>query len=154
MEESIAKRLKEKKLTIAVAESLTGGLVSSRLTSVPGSSDYFDSGLVAYSNRAKIAQLGVPRETIEAHGAVSAETAAQMALGVMGVSGTDIGLASTGIAGPTGGSKEKPVGTVYLALAHKDGAEVELFNFHGTREEISILSAQMLLKILLTYLEQ
>lgn len=117
LEEVIAGRLTEKKLTIAVAESCTGGLITSRLTDVSGSSDYLERGLVTYSNAAKISMLGVPAEIIEKHGAVSEETARLMAEGVRKLAGTDLGLASTGIAGPTGGSPEKPVGTVYLAVA-------------------------------------
>ena len=109
--------LTEKKLTIAVAESCTGGLITNRLTDVSGSSDYLERGLVTYSNAAKISMLGVPAEIIEKHGAVSEETARLMAEGVRKLAGTDLGLSSTGIAGPTGGSKEKPVGTVYIALA-------------------------------------
>jgi nicotinamide-nucleotide amidase len=117
LEEVIAGFLTEKKLTIAVAESCTGGTITNRLTDVPGSSNYLERGLVTYSNAAKISMLGVPAEMIEKHGAVSAETAKLMAEGVRKLAGVDLGLASTGIAGPTGGSPEKPVGTVYLALA-------------------------------------
>lgn len=117
LEEVIAGLLTEKKLTIAVAESCTGGLITSRLTDVSGSSDYLERGLVTYSNAAKIRMLGVPAEIIEKHGAVSEETARLMAEGVRKLAETDLGLASTGIAGPTGVSKEKPVGTVYIALA-------------------------------------
>jgi len=117
LEEVIAGLLTEKKLTIAVAESCTGGLITNRLTDVSGSSDYLERGLVTYSNKAKISMLGVPAEVIERHGAVSEETARLMAEGVRKLAGTDLGLSSTGIAGPTGGSKEKPVGTVYLALS-------------------------------------
>jgi competence/damage-inducible protein CinA-like protein len=121
LEEVVGQLLKEKKLTIAVAESCTGGLIASRLTDVPGSSDYFDRAVVSYSNAAKTQLLGVPADVIEKHGAVSEETARLMAEGVRKVSGTDIGLASTGIAGPAGGSAEKPVGTVYLAIS--DGSK-------------------------------
>jgi len=117
LEEVIACLLMGKKLNIAVAESCTGGMITSRLTDVSGSSDYLERGLVTYSNAAKISLLGVPAEIIEKHGAVSEETARLMAEGVRKLAGTDLGLASTGIAGPTGGSKEKPVGTVYLAVA-------------------------------------
>ena len=116
LEEVIAALLTEKKLTIAVAESCTGGLITNRLTDVSGSSDYLERGLVTYSNAAKISMLGVPAAIIEKHGAVSEETARLMAKGVRKIAGTDLGLSSTGIAGPTGGTKEKPVGTVYIAL--------------------------------------
>ena len=104
LEDVIAGLLIEKKLTIAVAESCTGGLITSRLTDVSGSSDYLERGLVTYSNAAKISMLGVPAEVIEKHGAVSEETARLMAEGVRKLAGTDLGLSSTGIAGPTGGS--------------------------------------------------
>ena len=104
LEEVIAGLLTEKKLTIAVAESCTGGLITNRLTDVSGSSDYLERGLVTYSNAAKISMLGVPAEVIEKHGAVSEETARLMAEGVRKIAGTDLGLSSTGIAGPTGGS--------------------------------------------------
>jgi len=117
LEGVIAGLLTEKKLTIAVAESCTGGMITDRLTDVSGSSNYLERGLITYSNAAKISMLGVPAEIIEKHGAVSEETAKLMAEGVRKLAGTDLGLASTGIAGPTGGSKEKPVGTVYLAVA-------------------------------------
>jgi nicotinamide-nucleotide amidase len=117
LEEVIAGLLTEKKLTIAVAESCTGGLITNRLTDVSGSSEYLERGLVTYSNAAKISMLGVPAEVIENHGAVSEETARLMAEGVRKIAGTDLGLSSTGIAGPTGGTKEKPAGTVYIALA-------------------------------------
>jgi nicotinamide-nucleotide amidase len=109
--------LKAKGLSLAVAESLTGGLVGHLLTDVPGSSDYFDRDVVAYSNRAKTEVLGVSPETIARHGAVSEETAREMATGVRRMSGADVGVALTGIAGPGGGTPEKPVGLVYIAVA-------------------------------------
>jgi nicotinamide-nucleotide amidase len=117
LEEIVAALLIEKKMTLAVAESCTGGLISNRLTNVEGSSAFFERGIVTYSNSAKIKLLGVPADIIEKYGAVSEETARLMAEGVRKIAGTDLGLSSTGIAGPTGGSKDKPVGTVYLALS-------------------------------------
>jgi nicotinamide-nucleotide amidase len=117
LEEIVAALLIEKKMTLAVAESCTGGLISNRLTDVAGSSAFFERGIVTYSNSAKIKLLGVPADVIEKHGAVSEETARLMAEGVRKSAGTDLGLSATGIAGPTGGSKDKPVGTVYLALS-------------------------------------
>ena len=117
LEEVVAALLIEKKMTLAVAESCTGGLISNRLTDVAGSSAFFERSVIAYSNAAKVNLLGIPAGVIEKHGAVSEETARLMAEGIRKIAGTDLGLSSTGIAGPTGGSKDKPVGTVYLALS-------------------------------------
>ena len=122
--------------TVAVAESCTGGLIAHRLTNVPGSSTYFMRGLVTYNNEAKIELLGVDKNLIEGKGAVSAEVAEQMARGVRERSETDIGLATTGIAGPGGGTEEKPVGLVYMGLSTKGGTETKKFNFSGNRWEI------------------
>ena len=113
----IAGLLTEKKLTLAVAESCTGGLITDRLTDIPGSSAFLERGVVTYSNAAKTALLGVPEQVIGELGAVSAETARLMAEGVRRLAGTDLGLAVTGIAGPSGGTEAKPVGTLYIALA-------------------------------------
>jgi nicotinamide-nucleotide amidase len=108
-------------LTIATAESCTGGLVAAALTAIPGSSDVLDRGFVTYSNAAKIAMLGVPERLIAAHGAVSAEVAAAMAEGALRASGAGLAVSITGIAGPSGGSKEKPVGLVHFAVVARDG---------------------------------
>ncbi|MEW6265401.1 MAG: CinA family nicotinamide mononucleotide deamidase-related protein [Thermodesulfobacteriota bacterium] len=152
LEETVGRLLRARGLTLAVAESCTGGLISHRLTSVSGSSDYFDRGLVVYGNRAKIELLGVPAEIIETKGAVSPEAAEYMARGARERSGTDLGLASTGIAGPTGGTPDKPVGTVYLALAAANGLGVRPLRFHGRRDQITILTAQTALSWLRSYL--
>jgi len=117
-ERRLGRRLRERDETLAVAESLTGGLVGSRLTDVPGASDYFDRGVVAYSNDAKLTDLGVSRESLDAHGAVSAPVAREMAQGVRDTARTDWGVATTGIAGPTGGTDGKPVGLVFVGVAH------------------------------------
>lgn len=117
MEQEVARLLSEKNLTISVAESCTGGLVSHKLTNVPGSSVYFHLGMTVYSNRAKIDLLGVSEDIIRKYGAVSKETAEAMAVGVRRKGNTDIGIATTGIAGPGGGSKEKPVGLVFFGYA-------------------------------------
>jgi len=135
-EEHLGGLLREKQLRLAVAESCTCGLIASRITDVAGSSDYFEAGVVVYSNQAKQAFLSVPAESIETYGAVSREVAEKMAEGVRAVTGADIGLAVTGIAGPTGGSLEKPVGTVYIGLAAKAGTFFRKFKFSGGRLEI------------------
>lgn len=153
LEEIIAEALTEKRLTIAVAESCTGGLIANRLTDVPGSSVYFERGLVTYSNEAKIQLLGVPPEIIEQHGAVSEETARLMAKGVRRIAKTALGLSSTGIAGPTGGSKEKPVGTVYVALA--DGAQTicRHYAYRWDRKRNKLVSSEAALFLLKNYLQ-
>ena len=120
-----------KKLTLATAESCTGGLVAATLSEIPGSSLVLDRGFVTYSNAAKEAMLGVPAATLERHGAVSAETAAAMAAGALERSGADITVAITGIAGPGGGSKQKPVGVVHFAAASRDGRRLALHRRFG-----------------------
>ena len=117
--EVVSRKLLEQGLTISCAESCTGGLFAAGLTDIAGISAVFDRGIVTYSNRAKVEELGVKPETLEAFGAVSEETAREMAVGVRRVSGTDIGISVTGIAGPGGGTEEKPVGLVYIALDFK-----------------------------------
>jgi nicotinamide-nucleotide amidase len=121
MEEAVGELLREKELMLAVAESCTGGLIGSRITDVPGSSEYFHLGVVSYSNEAKQKLLGVRPGTLSEHGAVSTQTAEEMARGVRTLSGADLGLATTGIAGPGGGSEQKPVGTVCVGLAWEGG---------------------------------
>ena len=153
LEEIIAATLTQKKLTIAVAESCTGGLIASRLTDVSGSSAYFERGLVTYSNAAKIHLLGVPAGIIEKHGAVSEETARLMAEGVRKLAGTDLGLSSTGIAGPTGGSAEKPVGTVYVALAYPNRTICRHFAFRWDRIRNKQVSTEAALMMLHQYLQ-
>lgn len=117
MEQVVAKLLKDRGKTVAVAESCTGGLISMRLTEIPGSSQYFIEGVVAYANQAKVKTLGVSEELIKKHGAVSAEVAEAMAKGIREKSGTNYAISVTGIAGPTGGSSEKPVGLVFIGYA-------------------------------------
>ena len=153
LEEMIAAELIQKKLTIAVAESCTGGLIANRLTDVSGSSVYFERGLVTYSNEAKISMLKVSVDLIEKHGAVSEETARGMAEGVRRLAGTNLGLSSTGIAGPTGGTKEKPVGTVYIALT--DGAETicRHYAYRWDRKRNKRVSSEAALMMLRNYLQ-
>jgi PncC family amidohydrolase len=139
-------------LTIATAESCTGGLLASRITDIPGSSDYFDRGLVTYSNAAKTELLGVPAETLAEHGAVSEPVALAMAEGVRRIAGADLGLGITGVAGPAGGTPEKPVGLVWIALAHAGGAEARRFKLFGDRERIRVFSATVALNWVRTHL--
>ena len=122
---------------LATAESCTGGLVAAALTAIPGSSDVVERGFVTYSNRAKMELLGVPGDTIAEYGAISAETAAAMARGAVARAGVDLTVSVTGIAGPGGGTPQKPVGLIYLGVARKDGAlRVECRIFPGDRTEI------------------
>lgn len=149
MEEVVGRLLKQHGLTVAVAESCTGGLVSHRLTQVPGSSAYVDRGVVCYSNRAKTEMLGVPVELIAEHGAVSREVAAAMAKGIRERAGVSVGLSVTGIAGPGGATEIKPVGLVYAGL--DGGTEqvlTEEFRFHGDRSVIKQRSSQAALDLL------
>lgn len=142
LEDLVGRALREQGLTVAVGESCTGGLICHRLTNIAGSSDYFLGGVVTYSDRAKMDLLRVPEETLVQKGAVSAETVQAMALGVKEVFHSSIGLAVSGIAGPSGGTRKKPVGTVYIGLATLRGVQAHHYLFHGSREEIKSLSAQ------------
>jgi PncC family amidohydrolase len=153
LEKKIGIILQERSLTIGLAESCTGGLLASRITDVPGSSAYFIAGLVTYSNRAKTKFLSVPDEIIARYGAVNNVVAEHMAKGVRAAAGVDIGLSITGIAGPAGGSHEKPVGTVFVALATKKEVFVRKFLFSGNRREVRKRSSEEALTMLLDYLE-
>lgn len=148
MEEVVAGLLTARNETVAVAESCTGGLVAMRLTDVPGSSLFFNEGVIAYANEAKVDYLGVPTELIESHGAVSAEVAEVMAKGMLERSGADHALSVTGIAGPTGGTEEKPVGTVYLGYASKETVRTVLMRIPGDRYLIRWRSSQAALDLL------
>ena len=125
LETVIGRMLKAKDWQLALAESCTGGLIGHRITNIPGSSGYYRGGVNSYSNQLKMELLGVPEEILIKHGAVSPETAKAMAEGIRKLANTDVGLATTGIAGPDGGSDEKPVGLVYLAVALPDQTIVE-----------------------------
>jgi nicotinamide-nucleotide amidase len=145
MEGVVGELLARRKLSIAVAESCTGGLIGHRLTNVPGSSAYMKGGVIAYSNEVKERQLGVPREVLHEHGAVSEESAIAMAEGVRRLLAADIGLAVTGIAGPDGGSADKPVGTVCFAMSSSNGAYKRRYQLWGNREWVKLLSSQVAL---------
>lgn len=152
LEGIVARLLKKRGLRIAVAESCTGGLVSHRLTNIPGSSDYFSYGIIAYSNQAKSTFLGVPASLVKKKGAVSSQVAKKMAQGVRKAERTDLGLGITGIAGPSGGSRNKPVGLVYIALSSSEGEISERFVFPGGREDIKWKASQVALDMLRRYL--
>jgi nicotinamide-nucleotide amidase len=144
--------LRERRRTLATAESCTGGLLANRITNVPGSSDYFLEGFITYSNRAKNARLDVPPDLILAHGAVSPEVARAMASGVRTKAGAYYGLAVTGIAGPSGGTLDKPVGLVYTALAWDGGEAVRKNIFLGQREQVKFQTSQKALDMLRRFL--
>ena len=141
LEEIVGNLLRSHRATLAVAESCTGGLITHRLTNIPGSSDYFDRGVVVYSNRAKVELLKIPEELLATAGAVSAPVAEKMAESVRQISQSTLGLGITGIAGPGGGSEEKPVGLVFIALASPQGTVSKKYQFWGDREQIKIISA-------------
>jgi nicotinamide-nucleotide amidase len=147
LEAVVGDLLREHKLTIAVAESCTGGLLASRLTDVPGSSDYVERGVVCYSNRSKTELAGVPEALIAEQGAVSEPVARAMAEGIRTRAGTNVGIGITGIAGPGGGSPEKPVGTVAVAVIVDDEARVRTFQFLGGRDMVKFQAAQAALNM-------
>jgi len=144
--------LKQRQLTLATAESCTGGLLATHLTNIPGSSAYFSGGVIAYCDEIKRQLLGVPGDVIAHHGAVSRETALTMASGARKLLGSDLALATTGIAGPTGGSPHKPVGLVYVALAAADAHECHECRWEGNRWENREWSTGAALELLLEYL--
>lgn len=148
MESVVGRLLRERHATLAVAESCTGGLIASRVTDVPGASDYFLGAAVAYADEIKQAVLRVPADLLDRHGAVSAECAEAMALGARSAFSSDFSLATTGIAGPDGGTSEKPVGLVYIAVADQVGAHVEQHNWPGTREQFKRRVSQIALNML------
>ncbi len=133
IEAVVGRILRERKMRISVAESCTGGLIADRITNVSGSSDYFERGIVTYSNESKMAELGVAESFLQRYGAVSREVAEAMAVGIRTVSNTDIGLSTTGVAGPTGGSDAKPVGLVWIGYSDKRETIALRFNFPGDR---------------------
>jgi nicotinamide-nucleotide amidase len=152
LEEVLGKLLTERKKSIAVAESCTGGLIGARITNVSGSSQYFERGVITYSNRAKNELLKIPAEVIEKHGAVSDVVAVLMAEGVRKMAGTDFGLSATGIAGPTGGTPQKPVGLVYIGFAHENDSFAERFIFGQDRRTNRQRAAQAALNIVRLFL--
>ena len=148
LEGAVGKILTKKRKTLAIAESCTGGLVSNRITNVSGSSRYFLMGVVAYSNKSKENLLGVSRASLDRFGAVSKQAALEMAKGVKFLAGADIGIGITGIAGPKGAARSKPVGLVYIALVTDKHRIVKEFRFRGSRQEIKFQASQVALDMI------
>ncbi len=140
--------LNQNHMSVSVAESCTGGMISSTLVSFPGVSSVFNEGYITYSNDAKVKNLGVSKETLERVGAVSEETAREMATGVRSVAEADFGLATTGIAGPDGGTEEKPVGLVYIGCASRDKSTVKRYVFEGDRQAVREQACKKALELL------
>ena len=153
LETIIGPLLRTRGLKLATAESCTGGLVADRITDIPGSSDYFIGGVVAYAYEAKVALLHVSWDTLRLHGAVSRETVIEMARGVRTALGADIGLSISGIAGPAGGLPDKPVGTTWIGLSATDGDWARKFAWEGARRLNKESSAQAALQFVLDYLD-
>ncbi len=151
---NLASNLQERNWTLAVAESCTGGLLCNRITDVPGASDYFEGGIIAYSYEAKVQLLGVTWSTLKQHGAVSQAVALDMARGVRQVLSTQVGVAITGIAGPGGGMPEKPVGLTWIGLSAPDYEEARQFIWEGNRLENKNNSVQAALKLLIDFLNK
>jgi len=147
LEEVLGTMFTERKLTISVAESCTGGLIADRLTNVSGSSHYLERGIVTYSNESKVAELGVPSSFIKLHGAVSREVAEAMAFGVRTKSNSDIGLSTTGVAGPTGGTSEKPVGLLWIGFSDRHQTSAIRFNFPSDRRSFKERASQAALEL-------
>ena len=153
LEVTVGQLLQQYHLTLATAESCTGGLIGHRLTNVPGSSEYFPGGIIAYANEIKERVLGVSHQMLETHGAVSAEAAIEMARGARHVLGVDLAVSVTGIAGPGGGTAEKPVGLVYIAVAAPNFERVERFVWTQDREGNKWESAETALRLVREYLQ-
>lgn len=154
MEKKLGEILAEKNLTVACAESCTGGLLTGRLTNTPGSSAYVEGSIVSYSNRIKNSVLHVKEDTLKKFGAVSEETAREMATNVREIFKTDLGLSVTGIAGPGGGSPEKPVGLVYIGISDGKKIRVKKCNFSGSRNEIRNSSVNEIISETIKFLEE
>ncbi|MBI4794187.1 MAG: nicotinamide-nucleotide amidohydrolase family protein [Deltaproteobacteria bacterium] len=152
MESIVGKSLKEQHLTLALAESCTGGLLAHHITLIAGSSDYFLGAVVAYANRVKKEILQVSGQTLKSFGAVSEQTAREMALGAVKITGADLALSVTGIAGPGGGSTDKPVGTVCFAIADRDKSRSVRMRFSGNRNMVQIKAAMTGLDLLRRHL--
>jgi len=152
LEEEVGELLRQKGLSLGVVESATGGLISHRITNIPGSSDYYKGSITSYSDEAKINIVGVKEDTLSQHGAVSPQVAEEMAQGGRKALNADICIADTGIAGPTGATPEKPVGLFYIGLSHQDGTFSRKHNFQGNREQNKHSAAEAALGWLKEYL--
>ncbi len=152
LEQEVGELLRHKGLTLGVVESATGGLISHLITNVPGSSDYYKGSVTAYSNEVKVRVIGVKEDIINKHGAVSHQVAEEMAEGGRRLLGSDICLADTGIAGPTGATPGKPLGLFYIGLSHKSGTYSREHNFPGGREQNKLDAARAALSWLKEYL--
>jgi nicotinamide-nucleotide amidase len=148
LEKTIGNHLREKGWTLSTAESCTGGLISDRITDVSGSSDYFEGGMVTYSNESKAKHLGVPLEYIRRYGAVSPQVARKMAQGVRKAFNTTFGLSTTGVAGPTGGTKRAPIGRVFIGLVEGRKGWVKKLDLKGSRREIKGKATEKALQFL------
>ncbi len=153
-EEWLGRVLSRRTWHLTTAESCTGGLIAHRITNVPGSSGYFDRGFITYSNEAKMEILKVPENVLTAHGAVSEPCARAMAEGARKSAGSEVGLSVTGIAGPSGGSPEKPVGTVFMAVSLPSGTRCSRFIFQGERFQIKEQAAEAALEMLREVLQE
>lgn len=153
LEKEIGGLLREKGLTLGTVESATGGLISHRITNIPGSSDYYKGSVTAYSNETKIKVVGVREETIKKYGSVSSQVAEEMAEGGRKLLAVDICLSDTGIAGPGGATSGKPVGLFYIGLSHQGGTYSQKHNFRGDREHNKQSAAEAALRWLKEYLE-
>lgn len=151
---NLASNLQDRNWTLAVAESCTGGLLCNRITNVPGASDYFEGGIIAYSYEAKVQLLGVTWSTLKEHGAVSQAVALDMARGARQALSTELGVSITGIAGPSGGMPEKPIGLTWIGLSAPDYEEAREFIWDGNRLENKNYSVQAALNLLLDYLNK
>ncbi len=152
MEATVGELLKELNMMLSVAESCTGGLIGHRLTSIEGSSLYFERGVIVYSNRSKVEMLGVRQQTIDSYGAVSDQTVREMAEGIKKIAKTDMGLAVTGIAGPSGGTEDKPVGTVFIGLSVDGKILSGQYRFSGERDKVKLTTSEMALDWVRRYL--
>ena len=153
-EQIVGEILRNKKLTLSAAESCTGGRIGDKITNIPGSSDYFLGSMVTYSNEAKLALLEVKIESLKAYGAVSEQIAKEMGLGSRKVFGSDIGISTTGIAGPSGGSKEKPVGLVWFAVTDGKATKTDSVVFSGDRLDVKESAANHAIEMIIAFLRK